>query len=75
MTTRKEAKAKLDALSDSAFEEVVKVIEAQEHGHQAQADELERLLKVLAEPLPTAEQQELLRDLERRPWQMDHSTK
>lgn len=27
MTTREEAKAKLDTLSDSAFEEVVKVIE------------------------------------------------
>lgn len=27
MTTREEAKAKLDALSDSAFEEVVKVID------------------------------------------------
>ncbi|WP_295823142.1 hypothetical protein [uncultured Deinococcus sp.] len=68
MTTREEAKAKLDALSETEFQQVVDFLDAQQRRHHAQADELARLLDVLAEPLPGAEQDELLRDLEHRQW-------
>jgi hypothetical protein len=44
MTTREEAKAKLDTLSDAAFEEVVKVIErqAEVERHLAALDAFQR---------------------------------
>lgn len=67
MTTREEAKAKLDALSDTEFQQVADLLEAQERQHQAEVQELARLLDALSEPLPEDEKRELLSDLERRP--------
>lgn len=67
MTTREEAKAKLDSLSDAEFQQVADLLEAQERQHQAEVQELARLLDALSEPMPEDEKRELLADLERRP--------
>lgn len=67
MTTREEAKAKLDALSDAEFQRVADLLDAQERQHQAELHELARLLDALSEPMPEDEKRELLADLERRP--------
>jgi hypothetical protein len=68
MTTREEAKAKIDAMDDAAFAQIADLLEAREAKLEAEASELERLLRILAEPLPTEEQQDLLNDLKRRPF-------
>lgn len=67
MTTREEAKAKLDSLTDAEFQKVADLLEAQERQHQAELQELARLLDALSEPMPEDEKRELLADLERRP--------
>lgn len=67
MTTREEAKAKLDSLSDAEFQKVADLLEAQERQHQAELQELARLLDALSEPMPEEEKRELLADLERQP--------
>lgn len=66
MTTREEAKAKLDSLTDAEFQQVADLLEAQERQHQAELQELTRLLDALSEPIPEEEKRELLADLERR---------
>ena len=68
MTTREEAKAKIDAMDDASFAQVAEMLGAHEAKLEAEATELERLLRILAEPLPAEEQQDLLNDLQRRPF-------
>lgn len=63
MTTREEAKAKLDTLSDSAFEEVVKVIERQTYVEQQMA-----ALKTFAESWTPEEEAAWAEGTKRLPW-------
>ncbi|QFP76844.1 hypothetical protein [Deinococcus sp. AJ005] len=63
MTTREEAKAKLETLSDSAFEEVVKVIERQEYVARQMA-----ALQAFAEDWTPEEQAAWDEGTKRRPW-------
>jgi hypothetical protein len=67
MTTREEAKAKIESMDDAAFAQVADLLAGREAKLEAEATELERLLRILAEPLPADEQQDLLNDLKRRP--------
>lgn len=63
MTSREEAKAKLDTLSDSAFEEVVRVIERQAYVEQQMA-----ALNAFAEDWTPEEQAAWDEGTKRRPW-------
>ncbi|WP_029476756.1 hypothetical protein [Deinococcus frigens] len=63
MTTREEIKAKIDALSDASFEEVVKVIERQAYVEQQMA-----ALTAFAEDWTPEEQAAWDEGTKRRPW-------
>ena len=63
MTTREEAKAKIDTLSDSSFEEVLKIIE-----RQAYVDRQLAALEAFAADWTPDEQAAWDEGTKRRPW-------
>ena len=65
MTTRKEAKAKIDALSDSAFEEVLKAIK-----DKARVERHLAALDAFQESWTPEEQAAWDKGTKRRPWRI-----